>query len=371
MSSGKELFYKSVDEGREGHNIGLSTGSTKLDLYTDGFLPGTSYLIGGKSGAGKSTYALWSLVYQPLIHYLKGDCQERDPYWKYFSLEMTQPQVYAKLVSMYVFDNFGVTLRFKDIMSRGKDCILSDENYEILLKCDKFLDILDQRLDFYEGSLNENKYLSEMNDFLKRFGTFEDDKYIPNNSLQVLGVVIDHMSLVNPSNGRTKKDEMDAISKDSVRLRNATGIVSPIHIAQFNRNSGNQERMKQGLQDPSTEDYKDTNALVEDSQVIMAVFSPHNYKLATYKKYNIKILEQSFIGLFLLKSRFGTSDIMIPMNFLGDISHYVEMPKPEDIYDWEKYTTPNYLLDEDNSIEIKDEKEEKDGTQINNYSFIL
>ena len=96
MSSGKELFYKSVDEGREGHNIGLSTGSTKLDLYTDGFLPGTSYLIGGKSGAGKSTYALWSLVYQPLIHYLKGDCQERDPYWKYFSLEMTQPQVYAK-----------------------------------------------------------------------------------------------------------------------------------------------------------------------------------------------------------------------------------------------------------------------------------
>ena len=55
MSSGKELFYKSVDEGREGHNIGLSTGSAKLDLYTDGFLPGTSYLIGGSSGSGKST----------------------------------------------------------------------------------------------------------------------------------------------------------------------------------------------------------------------------------------------------------------------------------------------------------------------------
>ena len=42
----------------------------------------------------------------------------------------------------------------------------------------------------------------------------------------------------------------------------------------------------------------------------------------------------------------GTSDIMIPMNFLGDISHYIEMPKPEDIYDWEKYTNPNYLIRE-------------------------
>lgn len=105
--------------------------------------------------------------------------------------------------------------------------------------------------------------------------------------------------------------------------------------------------------------------------VVLSVFSPHKYKLASYKKYNIKILEQSFIGLFLLKSRFGTSDIMIPMNFLGDISHYVEMPKPEEIYDWERYTNTNYLLDEDNSIEIKDEKEEKDDTQLSNYSFII
>lgn len=105
--------------------------------------------------------------------------------------------------------------------------------------------------------------------------------------------------------------------------------------------------------------------------VVLSVFSPHKYKLASYKKYNIKILEQSFIGLFLLKSRFGTSDIMIPMNFLGDISHYVEMPKPEEIYDWERYTNANYLLDEDNSIEIKDEKEEKDDTHLSNYSFII
>lgn len=284
---------------------------------------------------------------------------------------MTQPQVYAKLVSMYVFDNFGVSLRFKDIFSRGKDCVLSDENYEILQKCSSFLDILDERLDFYEGGLTEAIYLREVNTFLKKFGTFEDDKYIPNNPQQVLGVMIDHMTLIKATNGRSKKDEIDAISRDSVLLRNKTKIMSPIHIAQFNRNSNNQERMKQGLQDPSMEDFKDSGSLVEDSMVVLSVFSPHKYKLASYKKYNIKILEQSFIGLFLLKSRFGTSDIMIPMNFLGDISHYVEMPKPEEIYDWERYTNANYLLDEDNSIEIKDKKEEKDDAQLSNYSFII
>lgn len=102
--------------------------------------------------------------------------------------------------------------------------------------------------------------------------------------------------------------------------------------------------------------------------VVLSVFSPHKYKLSTYKKYNIKILEQSFIGLFLLKSRFGTSDIMIPMNFLGDISHYIEMPKPEEIYDWERYTNPNYLLEE--PINIQDDTDTSDDS-IKSYNFTL
>lgn len=102
--------------------------------------------------------------------------------------------------------------------------------------------------------------------------------------------------------------------------------------------------------------------------VVLSVFSPHKYKLSTYKKYNIKILEQSFIGLFLLKSRFGTSDIMIPMNFLGDISHYIEMPKPEEIYDWERYTNPNYLLEE--PINIQDDTDTSDNF-IKSYNFTL
>ena len=102
--------------------------------------------------------------------------------------------------------------------------------------------------------------------------------------------------------------------------------------------------------------------------VVLSVFSPHKYKLSTYKKYNIKILEQAFIGLFLLKSRFGTSDIMIPMNFLGDISHYIEMPKPEEIYDWERYTNPNYLLEE--PINIQDDTDTSDNS-IKSYNFTL
>jgi hypothetical protein len=72
--------------------------------------------------------------------------------------------------------------------------------------------------------------------------------------------------------------------------------------------------------------------------------------------------------VFLLKSRFGTSDICVPFNFFGDCSHYVELPKPEEIYDYEKYTNPNYLLKDttlDNTIKTVDE------SSNNDFNFVL
>lgn len=371
MSSGKLKFYELVDSGRLGNNIGLSIGSSKLETYMDGYLPGTSYLIGGSSGSGKSTYALWAFVYQPLVHFLRGECVERDPYWVLFNLEMTQPQIYAKLVSMYIFDNFGVELRFKEIFSRGKDTILSDHNYEIIKECDKFLDVLDQRLMCYDGTLTEEKYIKVLNSILPRFGSWNNGVYTPNNPKQVLGVLVDHFSLVKATPGRTKKDEMDAISRASVVLRNTTEIVSPIHISQFNRNAKSDERLKQSMQDPSDNDFKDSGALYEDSQVVMAVHSPHKFKLTTYRKYDIRSLEQCFIAIFLLKSRFGTSDIMVPFGFYGDCSHYLELPRPDEIYDYEKYKTPYWSLEDTNLENNQDEHKIVDSDLIEKPKFVL
>lgn len=362
MISGSEQFYSLVEQGRQGHNIGLSIGSPKLETYMDGFLPGTSYLIGGMSGVSKSTFTLYSFIYQPLIHYLEGEVQERDPYWVLFNLEMTTPQVYAKLVSMYILDTFGVELRFKEIFSRGKDTILSDEHYEILKQCSEFLRVLDQRLMCYDGTLTEEKYIKVLNSILPKFGTWREGIYHPNNPNQILGVLIDHVSLIKASQGRTKKEEMDAVSRASVILRNTTGIVSPIHVSQFNRSANSDERLKQAMQDPGASDFKDSGSLYEDSSVVIALHSPHKFKLSTYRKYNIKELEQIFIGVFLLKSRFGTSDIMVPMAFYGDSSSYKELPKSEEMFDYERYKTPFW-----NKVAVDTEKDRLSNNQKSKF----
>ena len=369
MISGREELFHLIEEGRKGSNIGLTIGSPKLETYMDGLLPGTSYLIGAASGVGKSTYMLWALVYQPLIQFLKGENTERDPHWIMFNLEMTRSQIYAKLLSMYIFDQYGEQIRFKEMFSRGKDTMLSDEHYNLIKECASFIDVLDERIVCYDGTLTEDKYVKTMDKELKRFGHWENGIFIPNNPKQIVGVVIDHMSLVKASMGRTKKDEMDAISRASVVLRNTTKIVSPIHVAQFNRSSGSDERLKQSLQEPTSNDFKDSGALYEDSQVVFALHSPQKLKQTTYRKYAIKTLEQAFLAIFLLKSRVGTSDIMVPMGFYGDCSHYAELPRVDEIFDYEKYKYPDWLLDQ--SLRSTDNIKEEDVTVKNSSKFVL
>lgn len=370
--TGKESFFKLVEEGRKGNNVGMPIGSPKMEKFMDGYLGGTSYLIGGASGSGKSTKALYSFIYCPLIAFLENpEFSNRDPHWLIFCLEMTKEQLYAKLVSMYIFDKYHKQLRFKQIFSRGKDCILSDEDFELLKNCSDFIDVLDERLACVTGGLNEAKYVKIVKEYLSRFGTWNDDgSYTPDNPQQIIGGKIDHCSLVQASNGRTKKEEMDAISRDSVFFRNTTKIFSPIHISQFNRGSRSDERLKQSAQEPNEADFKDSGAIYEDAQVVFAIYSPHKYRQSSFHKYKIQnALEQCFIAEYCLKTRFGTSDFWVPFGFYGDCSHYHELPRPDEIYDYEKYKDPYWTLENNN---LKDENnDEKDVENKPKFKFNL
>ena len=246
-----------IEKGREGGNIGLSIGLPKLENYMDAYLPGTSYMIFARSGTGKSTFMKYAFIYKPLMTYLKTEDKAqkaRDPYWIFFNL-----------------DNFGEQIRYKERFSRGRDCMLTDEHYELIKQpiCLEFIELLESRISYYPGTFNSTRFESIMKEELKRFGTFSGDSYIPNNPDQIVGVIIDHMSLTRAGAGRTKKEEMDLVSSQSVQFRNKCSIVSPIMVMQNNRDAGNAERLKQGLQEPTESDVKDTGSVLI---IIYAVF---------------------------------------------------------------------------------------------------
>lgn len=349
-----DSFYELVDRGREGKNIGLSMGLPKMEEYIDGLTQGTSYLIGAGSGTGKTTLLLYSFIYKPIM----ANDKNKDVHYIFFNLEMGEEQIFAKLLSIYLYETYGERISFKEIFSRGKGTILSDDKYELIQKCRPILELFQAKIIFHSGALNHDSYRRILEEDLKRFGIFRDGKYYPHNPEQIIGVVIDHMNLIGAYNGNDKKTEMDTISKLSVYYRNGCKIVSPIHVMQLNRNSYGQERLKQGLQEPDESDFKDSGSILEDSMIALLMFSPVKARLSSHNKYDIKTLGSNYRSLKCIKNRFGEADIAAGLGFYGDIGIFRELPRPEEIYDYEKYKYPDWCLSEDI-------KEESDDSNVN------
>ena len=117
-----DLLFNRIDSGRAGKNIGLNTGIPKLDEYTGGIQKGIYTLVFGLSGSGKSSLVLY-MIYRTL-----KDNPDKDIKYIYFSLEMSAELLLAKLMCLYIYEEFGVVIPYTNLMSWQK--ILSDQDYE-------------------------------------------------------------------------------------------------------------------------------------------------------------------------------------------------------------------------------------------------
>lgn len=351
-----ESLLKQIDNGRKGDNYGYSLGLPKLENIIDGVTKNTYTLIMSPSGIGKTSLALFSYIYKPLCEHL----EDKNFKITYFSLEISAELLFAKLLSLYIFEHYKVELSTKELLSRKKDYKLSEENYKIVQESLPWLEKVENVLEVYDKGLNAKTLYTVLMNRLEKDGSFTETEgrklYIPENPNCTHLVVIDHLSLCRPSSGHTLKEEMDLISSYLVTLRNMCKI-SPLVIMQVNRNSTSIDRRKEGLSNISLNDAKDSGSPIQDSEVVLSLFSPHREKLSTYRGYDIKQLESNFRVITCLKNRYGESDIEIGCAFYGKVGYFAELPKPDEIYDYQKYSNSNWILNkEDNNMLKEDEQ---------------
>ena len=357
-----EALLKEVDSGREGKAQGYSMGLPKTESIIDGVTKRTMTVIASGTGQGKSSFVLYAYVYRPLMEHLDDD----NFYVSYFSLEMPATVIFGKLLSTYIFEKYHKELSITEILSRKKGYILSDENYKIVTDCIGWLNKIEKKIHVYDKSLNADKLYAILMQKLEKFGTFEELEnrkvYHPDNPDMLYEVVIDHAGLLKPSNGRNKKGEMDTATAYLVTLRNMCGL-SPTIIQQINREQSNIERFKAGRTGIQLSDLKETGDISDAAEVIIALYGPNRDKLNTYRGYDIKKLGDFIRIIQFLKTRFGSCDVEIAVNYQGKINVWAELPLPNDIYDYDKYITPDYLLNNEKTTddyeEVKDSKEEK------------
>lgn len=318
-------------------------GLPKLEGIIDGVTQGTYTLIISSSGSGKSSFSLYSYVYRPLMEHLDDDNFKV----LYVSLEMSELSMFIKLMSIYIFETYGKKLSYKEILSKKRGYVLDEEGYQMVLKCEDWLNKIESKIEFYDKNVSADSLYAILCNRLEQCGEFVETEtrktYIPKNPDLIYVIVLDHIGLVRPKAGRVLKQEIDLVSSYLVTLREMCNI-SPVVIQQANRDHGNIERFKAGKSAFTMNDSKDSGNTVNDCNIMLAIFDPFKEGIRNHRGYNVEEMAGRFRTCQVLKNRFGECDVEVGLNFFGEINYFMELPTPDKISNYTQYQEPDYIL---------------------------
>lgn len=345
-------LYTLIDRGAKGLNLGLSMGLPRFETIVDGIQRSTYTVLAGGTGSGKTTLALYSYVYRPLVDNI---ARGRDKRVKilYFSLEMSAEILLAKLLSLHLYEVYNVELSFKQIIS--KQDILSEEDHTLIKSCEGWLEDICQDLIIYDRVLTADMFYGIIQHYSEQNGYWDidddgNDRYTAYDPEEIIEIIIDHMGLIRKTSGRTKKEEIDLTSNHIIYFRNHCGY-SALGLFQINRTSSSMDRRKAEMSEIQLDDIKDTGGPSEDAELVIAIFNPWREKVGRYKGYNISILQSKFRALQVLKNRLGEADKSIGVSFFGSIGMWRELPLGRDMEHLSEAEHQRYLTLDLNAAE--------------------
>lgn len=337
MNSWTKSLFKLIKRGKTGKNKGLYTGFDRLDKYTYGTQRGYFTVYGGDSGSGKSSLAIYTNIFRPLMD------KVANVHILTYSLEMGGEVLMTKLLSLYLLEAYNREISYDVILSLTSEVpddilILINEAKIWLLYVEKHLTIIDK-------SVNADGLYASCMDWIKLHGTFQKieehkDIFIPNDPDQYLIVLVDHIRLLRAGADGIKV-QIDKACDYLVYLRNKCNLTIGV-VQQLNRGFKSMDRRTKGdsvYQMIQLDDFADSSAPVQSAEVVIAIFHPFREKLKTCEGYNIVELKDSVRMLTLIKNRFGQSDKLIGVNFFGACGFWRELPKAEEIQDYDDYKT--------------------------------
>jgi len=356
-----DQLWSQIDKGKNGQNIGKSTGMSKLDKIIGGIQPHRYYLIGAASSVGKTSYILY-IIY----NLLKQETEDAPVYFIYFSLEIGADILLAKLMALYCAEEFGIYLTINDILSF--ETPLNDNAYNYLLQAKEWVNGILKYLIILDISVSANSVYSHTLKVAEKIGTFKQvgttKVYVPNNPKQLMIGVLDHFALVRCEEGRTLKQEIDLMSSYMVTLKRKLPL-SWFALMQQNRESSSMERRKADLSEPGLNDLKDSGSPSQDSDIVLQLFFPFREKLSTYRGF--KVLGDDGIGQVLRstiisKNRYGIANQVICSGFWGSVGWFKELPDPKTITDFSVFK--NEYGNIPCKIANEDETSEEDTTEV-------
>lgn len=337
----EDSFISQVHKGMKGMNGGLDNGLKNINKYIHGTHRGRKILIGADSGTGKTTLADFMYIYS-----LWMDCKKQGIklYIKYFSFEISAAEKKAKWVCQWVKHIYKIDLSTDYIMGRIPGLHLTNEHLKLVMRAYAVVEEVMKDIVLIDFMLHPTGMLNKLvEEHYEKIGTVIRDTpkegkkkgmirgYKPNDPRAMTLVLTDHVSLINVESGCvTTKQIMDRWSMYGVQLRNIFGT-TVVDIQQFSTNmmsAYREQKKSESAIAPQRLDFADSTYLYRDSDLVFGLVKPVQYNLKTFMGYNLGVIGQYFVALYLMKNRYGPADRMFPL-FMNPISGmFYDIPSP-------------------------------------------
>lgn len=334
-----DRLLSDIQRGKDGKNVGISMGLPELDKILFGIQRECLYTIGADTSGGKTSYALDIFVYNMLKN--KGDKKVKI---LFYSFEMSKESLFAKLLSRYIWDNFGEVITYEDILSLTKP--ITDAQLAIVNQCVPWMRSVESILTIYDKSLTPAGIYATCKKWLETSGTFvkvdeHREDYIEKDKSEIRLVIADHMGLIGGTG--SKKERIDTVVDMFIYFRNKC-FITGVMVQQLNRNQKSMDRKLNGYEQVQIDDFADTSGTTNGSNVVLALYYPYREKIARCDGYPIQnVLKNKFRLIQVLKNRFGRADVAKGAAFYGEIGMFRELPRPEEITNYEEYLNLSML----------------------------
>lgn len=292
--------------------------------------------------SGKTSLVLYAQIYQPFCQYLEDP--SIDLHFLLFSFEMSAEVLLAKLLSMHLYEKYGVVLPYGQILSLTST--LSDSDYELIEQSKEWMKKFEEICEIIDKPTTAKGLYAVCKEWSRKFGTYKEstsefgntrEEYIPNNPEQYLIVVLDHVKLLSTAPGHTSKQEIDEACDYLISFRNKCNFTINL-VQQFNRNYKSSERRASDSYLPDLSDLSDSSGPAQSAETVITIYFPFREKRSRCEGYDIRQLKDRARLLIIAKNRFGMSDKMVMTSFFGENGLWKELPSPEKINNYEKYT---------------------------------
>lgn len=361
---------QAIDDGQNNGSIWLPLHFPKMGTQV-GIGKKILTLIGGGSGTGKTAFTDLAYILGPYSWYLKHkDNTDIKLRWIYRSMERSQTYKLAKWTSLILYLKYKYLIDVPTLLRWGTH--KNKMPQEVYEKVTETYNLLDEMLDYVEivdGSINPTGIYKHVQEYAKTVGKEElipyttkegiqrtKKVYKQNNKNLITIIIIDHIGRLSAekdaggqylsANGKPLLDRMSSYC--SSEFRDYYGF-SPVIVSQFNRGIEDTQRRTKTELSPLPSDFRGTSVLYDDCDVALALYNPYKLGDDNNLDYNIpKFVNPQgynrFRSCYILKNSYGADDLAFGFNFIGEVGNMIELPKANEISDYNKYANPEVKI---------------------------